>query len=283
MTQSLNSVFLIVDTNGAFATVPGDWQLDQPFSKPRVPNYPLQTGFDGVVILPGASYYCEPDSTGEVYVQFLDRDDTPVTGPVLLSRGNRVNVMASKVKVIGVRRSGAIKITAAIPGAGAEFFNNISAVGETVSLAYPSVDIVNPGAGWTLFRVDSADNADEQPRLVVRTDMEIGFAGELGGSARRWGSQSLTAGNFYQLSYGFADVQNGQLVKFWNYYDLVTNSAVSGGTYPTVVQSYWHPAMYVHRTAAGVTASDNFTKYIRLSGTLNYPYFRSPVDTALVF
>ncbi len=283
MSQLLSSVFLIVDTDGAFAQVSGNWQSDQPFSLPRVPNYPLQTGFNGVVILPGASYYCEPDSTGEVYVQFLDRDNLELTGPVLLARGNRVNVMAAKFRVIGVRRSGAIKITAAVPGAGVEVFNNISAVGETVSMFYPSIDVIKPSSGWTLFRVDSADNTDEQPRLLVHTNRQIGFSGELGGSARRWSTQLATNGNFYQLSYGFADVQNGVLVKYWNYYDLVTNGATSGGSYATVVQSYWRPAMYVHRTVAGVAASDSTTKYIRFSATLNYPYFRSPVDTSLIF
>lgn len=283
MSQILSSVFLIVDTDGAFAQVPGNWQSDQPFSLPRVPNYPLQTGFDGVVILPGASYYCEPDSTGEVYVQFLDRDDLPLTGPVLLARGNRVNVMAAKFRVIGVRRSGAIKITAAVPGAGVEVFNNISAVGELVSMSYPVVDFLAPTPGWTVFRPDLADNWVEAPFLAVKTGQEIGFSGELGGSARRHGTGTFTLANFTQLSYGFADIQNGALVKWWAYHDVVTNGANSGGTYPTVVQSYWHPAVLAYRTSAGVTAGTAVTPVTRLAANLHYPYFRSPVDTALVF
>lgn len=279
----INSVYLVVDSDGSFVSTAGDWQSDQPFSRIRAANYPLNTGFDGIVNLPGSSYFIEPDSTGEIYVQFLARDDTPESNVILLCRGNRINIGAAKIKVIGIRRSGVVKITAAVTGQGAEIFGNIAASGESVSFRFPDVDFLAPTPGWTVFRPQIADNWIEAPYLAVKTGQEIGFAGELGGSARRFGNGTFTTANFTTLAYGFADVQNGVLVKWWPYYELVTNSAVSGGTYATVAQSYWHPAVLGYRSSAGVAAGTSTVPQIRLMGVLNYPYLRDPSKLAQSF
>lgn len=271
--KHISNLFLVVDSSGAIARVQGDFD-GAGYTQPRVVDMGANLPADGICKLTGNVYTCEYDSTGEVYVRFLDQFNMPVTDTMLFCRGNTIEIDAYGIQVLGLRRSGIVKISAATEAAGPRVMNSPSGLVDLVQQIYPVGLSGSTGpAGWTTIAnpLHSANGY-----IAYNPAKQVGMSGVLQGSARRWESGNPTAANYNSLQFGFVDIQGGALIKFWPYYDRVIDVAANSGTYGVDLQSHWFPAIAWGLTAAGVTANIGTTA-IRITSALSGGYKRNPL------
>ena len=271
--KHISNLFLIVDSSGAIARVQGDFD-GSGYTQPRTVD--LSPGFppDGVCKLTASVYTCEYDSTGEIYVRFLDQFNMPVTDVMLFCRGDTIEIDAFAIQVVGLRRSGVVKISGATEAAGPRIANSPSGLVDLVQQIYPAGTNGTTGpAGWTTITnpLHAANGY-----ISYNPAKQVGMSGVLQGSARRWESGNPTAANYNSLQFGFVDIQAGTLLKFWPYYDRVVDVAANSGTYGVDLQSHWYPAIAWGLSAAGVAANLGTTN-IRLTSALSGGYKRNPL------
>jgi hypothetical protein len=270
----LRTIHMFADSDGSFAQLPGDFGRS-PQNTPRLANVTPQTDYD----LVGDQYAVEFDSTGEFYVEFLDKANNPVSGIVLLVRGMSVQITAARVRVVAIRRAGAMRLTAGSSGARMEMTNSPSGLTETFYLYYPPGTNSTTGpAGW----VTIPHPAGLPGGYLSYKPSPIGIAAVLGGSARRYLAGNTTPSQWEAIQYGFADVVNGTVVKYHAYYDQNNNGGIVGGTYSVDSQSYWFPAI-IWWLDTGGTGTSAVTPEITLHATSSYTYKRTAGQTMFNF
>ena len=269
MSKSLASIFIVADSTGAFAALAGDYS-QTPNNTPRAPDLSAQTVF----FLTGENYSVEYDSTGEIYVEFLNSQYQPLSDVVLLVRGMSVQIRANIVRVVGVRRAGAVRITAGSGGGELRLTNAPSGLSENLILKYPAgVDGTNGPAGWTTVAHPSG-----LPGAKIAYGAPLGISAVFGGSVRRFDAGAVTATSYNDLAYGFVDVQAGAILRYHDYYVFASNAAVTGSTFGVDTQAHWRPAVIWIPTAAGI-AANAATPQIYLQPITTYTFKRDPAKT----
>ena len=273
--KSLSSVFITADTTGSLARIPGDYNIAS-YNTPRSPNLMSSNVF----FLTGENYSIEYDSTAEIYVIFRNSFGTPTSDTVLLVRGMTVNIPANQIEVVGIRRSGTMRITAGTQAGKLELTNSPSGLADIFRQYWPAGSNGSTGpAGWTT----TPDYLGLPSSFIAYNPARtVDVAGVFGGSARRLVSGAVTAGNYYALQYGYADVQDGEVIRFWPYYDRVIDTAAVSGTYAVDVQAYWRPAIFWSLTPAGVTANTP-TSDLQLINGSTYTFKRTPAQMSLIY
>lgn len=273
---NLATVQIVADTTGVLMYLPGD-TLQYKQQAPRAPDMTPVLTFN----LPGESYAVEYDSTGEVYVIFMDANGQDVSGPTLLVRGMSVIINAVKIRVYGIRRAGVIRITAGQNGARQLVSNSPSGFTETANLIYPIGTNGTTGpAGWTTI-AHPAGFANSY--IAYNSLKSLDLSGVLGGPARRITTDTVTPANYYAAQYGFVDMDtNGVPIRYYSYHDLIINAVQVGNTFAVDAQTYWRPAIIWQLTAAGVAANAPTPGSTLITYT-NYTYKRVASQTRFDF
>lgn len=277
--KHISNAFLVVDSSGAYARVAGDFD-GAGYNQPRMIDLSPTLPADGIIKLTGNVFTCEYDSTGEIYIKFLDQFNQPITDTILFVRGDTIEIDAYGLQVVGQRRSGIVKISAATEATGPRIANSPSGQGDTVQLIWPAgVNGSNGPAGWTT--VANPFNA-ANGYISYNPAKTLTLAGVLQGGAQRWESANPTVGNYNELYFGFVDVQGGVVAKMWPYYSRVVDTAGVGGTNAVDAQAHWAPAIFWGLTAAGVVANTG-TNNIKLFTTMTGIYKRNPNSSVVDF
>ena len=227
--------------------------------------------------LTGATYSVEDDSTGEVYVQFMDRSFTALTDVILLHRGVIVHVPASLIRVVGVRRAGKLRVTTGDAGFGVRVNNPASDIVVSFGMRFPAgVNGTTGPGGWVAAGNDATTIGGNY--MVYNGFEPLGVGGDIVDVVAT-DIGTVNPANYFYLAVGFAGYSATGEYNTVEVARIVNNGTMSTSPVPvTPIAPYTYPAIFWMLSPAGVIANVG-TPRITLKTRIKNMYQRRPGGT----
>ena len=200
----------------------------------------------------------DPFSSAEIYVAFEDRSGQPITAPMCLSYGLTVQHNAAQMRVVGVRRSGHMRI---LHGPGSQPLiptgQGQPSESRTITLNFSGVST------WLTYQSPDGDPAYGVVRVAP---VECGISGSSSNNRLLAPNPAgFNAAHYEFLFYGAATLRQDlslagtvtggiYVSEFTSIITVVANGSTSNAAVSNTLTASMFWAVYYKLTAAGVTA-----------------------------